>query len=739
MLPSNGWVRRACARFTVVVLGVLLAACGGGGDDPDTPPTALPASLELSGPAEYNAQGAPVPFSSNASATGLSHQWDFGDGTTSTEAALGHSYAKPGVYTVRLTVRNEAGTSRTASMVVRVSDFQIVQGKHCSGASNTGWCWQQPVPQGNALLHHFFLNDTLGWAVGEAGTVLTTTDGGVTWQGLRSGTDLTLSKVLFTNAQEGWIVASNGQLLKTSDGGAHWTLVSSGLTNGIYLFNAADSNTAWIQGQSSEIVATTNGGQSWARFGNANTYLYMRAVVNATTAWGSAGGSTVSRTTDGSTWADIALPSAPSGMSRSGNDIHAVSATHAWVRVNESGWVANNYVSHTRLLRTRNGGTTWSVFDGTAISGFTLQFLDADNGYAWSYNGLSALKTIDGGASWQPLTLPPLEYAYYAEFHASSPRHLLVKDSSGKLYRSLDGGTTWVERSTGGAVAAPNTTGLWFFDSREGIATTANGGLLRTTDGGQTWASTAAQVQVGWKRPQFLSDGTGWVISDSGTIYRSSDKGRTWMAPAAQTSVTMSYLSDFHFVDGLHGWAVSSYMWSGNGFFRSTDGGVSWHAIPGMAAWQGFAAIRFADASHGIAVGPAGLALTTSDGGDTWTPRATNTTAALRRVTFIDAQTAVAVGEQGHIVRSTDRGHSWTRVSSATSATLHDVRFVSATTGWAVGDGGTVLVTHDGGLTWAAQPAVTNRSLSSLFFLDEQTGWIAGDNGTILATATGGR
>ena len=48
-------------------------------------------------------------------AENVTYAWDFGDGTTSTEASPTHTYAAPGFYTVSLTVTDAADATRTAS------------------------------------------------------------------------------------------------------------------------------------------------------------------------------------------------------------------------------------------------------------------------------------------------------------------------------------------------------------------------------------------------------------------------------------------------------------------------------------------------------------------------------------------------------------------------------------------------------------------------------------------------
>ena len=69
-----------------------------------------------------------------------------------------------------------------------------------SVAADSGWFWQNPLPQGNPLLAVTMLDVKTVVAVGEAGTILRTTDGGTTWKQQSSGTRATLFGVFFTDA-----------------------------------------------------------------------------------------------------------------------------------------------------------------------------------------------------------------------------------------------------------------------------------------------------------------------------------------------------------------------------------------------------------------------------------------------------------------------------------------------------------------------------------------------------------
>ncbi len=743
-------IARSC--FIAGAMALVLTACGGGGSS--TPePTALPASLTVSIPATRQSVDGNVEFSSNGSAA-LSYQWTFGDGTTSTSANPAHNYSKPGTYTGHVTVTNEAGAKADSDFTVTVSDMSLTQGKACTGESGAGWCWQNPLPQGNAISSTFHLDSTHAWAVGELGTILFSANGGKTWTVQRSGTDFQLYAARFVDANVGWVVGANGAVLRTLDGGAHWTVLSAGTSLTGAAVGALDANTAWVSSNySNSIMLTKDGGVSWSTVSDINASRY--AVVSATDIWAAPymGWTTTPildhSTNGGASWTPVAIPSdVATGLSRQVIDFRFSDATHGWLLSLDSGWDTSTgaYVNRAVGSRTADGGVTWQAFDADPFqlnstpyysSGYVnFEFIDATTAFARSNYGFGYKRTTDGGATWQDIPLPSTVPPYFSDAHAYSAQIIQLRDYWGSVYVSFDGGANWDKQSQ---TSATTLNSVWFFGTKAGTAISNDGATMRTADGGQTWTTTVPTSYSPWSRMQFLADASvGWVISGTGTIYRSTDKGLSWLSPVPQTSATIYGLTDFHFVDASHGWAVSACC-SSSVFYKTIDGGASWEAAGTYTSINSFQSLRFIDLTHGIAVGPSGFVVTTADGGATWQPHSSATASALRRVALVDANTAVAVGDYGAIVRSTDRGQSWTHINSPTGNSLSDVRFVNAKVGMAVGSSGTVLATADGGLTWTVQPTSSHANLLSIFLTDDQTGWAVGDNGTILVTATGGR
>lgn len=213
-------------------LCLVFSACGGGGGGDETP-APLPAGVVITAAAMADAT-TPVVFSSdvaNPSGT-LTLRWEFGDGASSTEAAPSHAYQSPGDYQVTLTVTNEDGASVSGTFTVQVRRRAIVQGAACSGGEGKGWCWQRPLPVGNRINDLHFVDARLGWAVGEAGQVLKTVDGGLNWQAQWVPSDANLTQVRFANAMSGWALGAGSTILRTDDGGATWVAQAAFPPNG---------------------------------------------------------------------------------------------------------------------------------------------------------------------------------------------------------------------------------------------------------------------------------------------------------------------------------------------------------------------------------------------------------------------------------------------------------------------------------------------------------------------------
>ena len=128
--------------------------------------------------------------------------------------------------------------------------------------AQSGWFWQNPLPQGNTLNSVFFYDTNSGWAVGNYGVILHTINGGSTWIAQNTVTHDLLYDVCFIDANTGWAVGDNGMILHTTNSGNTWNTQfhsTNDLFTDVYFI---DSNTGWVVGLET-ILHTSNGGETW--------------------------------------------------------------------------------------------------------------------------------------------------------------------------------------------------------------------------------------------------------------------------------------------------------------------------------------------------------------------------------------------------------------------------------------------------------------------------------------------
>ncbi len=90
--------------------------------------------------------------------------------------------------------------------------------------------WQAVESGTKNYLRDALLVDAKGWAVGDGGTIIQSSDTGATWKPQTSHVQGRLNGVFFTpdsGGLRGWAVGYNG-ILATSDGGEHWVRVAIG-------------------------------------------------------------------------------------------------------------------------------------------------------------------------------------------------------------------------------------------------------------------------------------------------------------------------------------------------------------------------------------------------------------------------------------------------------------------------------------------------------------------------------
>jgi hypothetical protein len=101
----------------------------------------------------------------------------------------------------------------------RVGRRGLIQSADASG----NWTTQASGVEAN-LLDIVFATPSVGWAVGQTGTVLRTTDGGTTWSQIQIPTRADLVRVTASGEYAARVVTRDGQTFATADGGKSWNV-----------------------------------------------------------------------------------------------------------------------------------------------------------------------------------------------------------------------------------------------------------------------------------------------------------------------------------------------------------------------------------------------------------------------------------------------------------------------------------------------------------------------------------
>lgn len=149
---------------------------------------------------------------------------------------------------------------------------------------------QKPSPATNSLTRIQFVDTLYGWASGDSGTVIHTTNSGQNWVIQNTGFQGAIEDIYFLNRDYGWAVGNDiyftgTKILKTSNGGLNWQLSAypdtSIVFNSIHFLNLTSG---FLTGYTGQIHKTTNGGTNWyaCRFDTNSCFIYLFPKFNIT-------------------------------------------------------------------------------------------------------------------------------------------------------------------------------------------------------------------------------------------------------------------------------------------------------------------------------------------------------------------------------------------------------------------------------------------------------------------------
>ncbi len=412
----------------------------------------------------------------------------------------------------------------------------VLGGRTILHTRNGGASWEQlSPPSGTWMQKAFFLDRGHSWGVGDGKNIVHTTDG---WQTSQTqiliGTGTRLWGVGASDPQHAMAVGEFGILLSTADAGSHWVERQSGAAGYTNRITVNDPAHAWGANDGGDVVWTATGGSVWRRSRVAGFDQYGRVLdvdfeddnrtgwaVGVSSSFGGDTG-TISKSVDGGRTWQVRYTAPP------GSEFRAVATLDASTVV-AAGFV---YTHSGLVVRSEDGGTTWSNVTPPVYYYSSLDFLDANTGWM---SGAAIYKTTNGGRTWS------LQHA--------------------PLYGAED---------------------ISFADPLNGWAVGFFGTLLHTTDGGQRWTQQDSAVigDTTLLGVDAVSPSVAWVAGTGGFVARTTDGGRTWQRETISTNALNSFPA-VAFLDRDHGWIGGSSVPPRGGIWQRSSG-----ALPGFALVQ---------------------------------------------------------------------------------------------------------------------------------------------------------
>ena len=571
--------------------------------------------------------------------------------------------------------------------------------------AQSGWFYQNPslpIPR-SAAYDTYFVNENTGWIAGIR--ILKTTNGGLNWnvQLVINDTSTYINTIQMVNDITGYACGQKGKFIRTTDGGATWiTANTTGIFSNfkdLYFHNAL---TGYMVSDSARIFKTTDGGQYWTnQRPEINNYTAI-TFINASTGFIFTKSSLhILKTTDaGANWSFIATPFTGGKKGFFLNEL-------------------TGYAAGTSVWRTTDGGNNWNIQPTAGANGINkIYFRNNLTGFALSSSGIIRV-TTNGGELWNSGTIPFDQENFMGISFANQSTGYLC-GSAGFMYKTTDGGFIWaaLQRS----ITEKNLKKVQFINSQTGWAVGDNGTIINTTNGGDNWGHIYTGISNTLTSVKFVNASTGWIIGNNSTLYKTTSGGVTWFPQTVDAlganllklffitentgwvtdnngklfkttnagtnwlinfSTSQFTINDVQFVNENYGWFVGAYY-----TYKTTNGGTTWTMINQDDYSNN--SLSFLNEQTGYIGSGSGLKKTTN-GGTNWSYFYGSFS--FFNIKFVNDQT----GWADYIYKTTNSGVTWVNQVTLPFSNVNSFEFINENTGWAVGNNGAIMKTTNGG------------------------------------------
>jgi photosystem II stability/assembly factor-like uncharacterized protein len=432
-----------------------------------------------------------------------------------------------------------------------------------------------------------------GGDVNNNGQIYKTMDGGQSWALVFDSPTVTIRGIDFVNDSTGFAVAKTGKIIKTTDAGQTWSNLTTGTVNNFTCVQFLNSDTGYAGGDNFGLYRTDNGGNTWSQvIGCPTNNIYCMQFVNDTLGWMGAFGGTILRTFNGG------LNWVQQFTQNNSQKILKISMNG----VNTGIAVSNSYV-----YRTSNGVNWNAVFNTSQFSAYCVA-LNSNSDIFFGGQGGSMYSAANFGSTYTDLN-PDMGLSTNSKIRFFDPMNGWVSRHEGKILRTTNGGTTWLESSI---PSGNSMNDLAIISANKIIAVGVNGTVVTSVNGGVTLSTQQMTSTNDLMAISFPTATTGYIAGISGTLYKTTNGGTAWNV---LNSSTTGDIMDLHFLDNNIGYFLTSL----GSLKKTINGGTTWTDINITGFFlTPFKSMWWIDQDTGMVVNSSGILGRTTDGGQTW-------------------------------------------------------------------------------------------------------------------------
>jgi len=297
-----------------------------------------------------------------------------------------------------------------------------------------------------------------------------------------------LFAVFFANTFTGYAAGENGRMIKTTNGGLNWFIIGTGVTNQyLTVIQFFDANTGYVSGNwtgsiQNNFWKTTNGGVNWTLIGTLSPGRMQ--FINLNLGWSIINEGMAKTTNGGVQWSFYSFD--PICPNCSMNDV--------FFHDPDTGYTAGDYwnssqnMGYVHIFKTINGGSSWNlkfVYQSNAnpyapqLGHFFFPKTQRQIGYALgSYEIYAGLyKTTNSGENW----FFKKQFQYAASFQwFTSIDTGWVTSTQGRIMFTSDGGSNFIAYPTG---TTSDLNRIFFINDTTGWVAGNNGVILARNAG----------------------------------------------------------------------------------------------------------------------------------------------------------------------------------------------------------------------------------------------------------------